>query len=403
MPPITFSVLSKDSLSYARTGLLKTAHGEIETPAFVFAATQASVKSLSPDEFTEIGCQIAIANTYHLHLRPGEEVIEKAGGLHKFMDWSTPLATDSGGFQVLSLGAGKEHGVGKIGFLKAGERIDSNKTETFIKVTEDGVHFRSHIDGSNHFFNPEKSMQIQSELGADIIFAFDECTSPFHNYEYTKKSLERSNRWAIRSLKASDPKQAIFGIIQGGEYQDLRLEATKFISKHDFDGIAIGGSLGQSKADMIKIIRWVIPYLPLEKPRHLLGIGDVVDIFKVVPLGIDLMDCVWPTRLARRGMFFLLPESGGNLKNRFRSPIRLEKYQLDQKPLDPNCLCQGCQKFSRSYLRHLFIAQELLAYRLLTYHNVWFFTRLMERIRKSLTDGSFEALRQSWFNGVSLI
>lgn len=403
MPPITFSVLSKDSLSYARTGLLKTAHGEIETPAFVFAATQASVKSLSPDEFTEIGGQIAIANTYHLHLRPGEEVIKKSGGLHRFMNWQTPLMTDSGGFQVLSLGAGKAHGVGKIGFLKKRPKIDQENRETFVKVTENGVHFRSHLDGSQHFLTPEKSMKIQSKLGADIIFAFDECTSPFHDYEYTKKSLARSNQWAIRSLKAHNPHQAMFGIVQGGEFHNLRTEAATFIANRDFDGIGIGGSLGNSKQEMLQIIRWIMPHLPEQKPRHLLGIGDVTDVFHVVPLGIDLMDCVWPTRLARRGMFFSLPQSGGNPKNRFRSPIRLEKYQLDQKPLDPNCLCQVCEKYSRSYLRHLFISQELLSYRLLSYHNVWFFVRLMENVRKSLQDGSFDSLRQSWLKDYCLI
>src|SRR3989344_1884583 len=316
-----FKITKNSKLSKAnkaRTGIIKTPHGIIHTPAFTPVATAASVRSLSQQDMESLGTEVLLANTYHLHLRPGDETIRKLGGLHKFMGWNKPLFTDSGGFQVFSLGFGREHGISKIGTFFPGKRKFSigEKRDKLAVVNDDGVTFKAHYSGKLMHLNPKKSIEIQQNLGADIIFAFDECTSPFSDYEYTKKSMERTHKWALESLnqlkkKAKKTKQALYGIIQGGEYKDLRLQSSKFIASLDFDGIAVGGSLGRSKKDMLKILGWVMPLLPKNKPRHLLGIGGIDDIFNTVEKGIDSFDCVYPTRIARRGTLLLTQKEGG--------------------------------------------------------------------------------------------
>lgn len=366
---------------------METPHGRIHTPAFVSVATQASVKSLAPEDLENLGAEVILSNTYHLYLRPGSEVVKKAGGLHKFMNWSGPMMTDSGGFQVFSLGWGRVHNIGKIGWFPGHEELRETRslgeTESLIprmvKITENGVEFTSHLDGSKHFFTPEKSIKIQEDLGADIIFAFDECTSPLSGYDYTKKSLRKTHAWALRCLKAKKRKdQALFGIIQGGEYKDLREESTKFISSLPFDGIGIGGSLGKTTKDMFKILKWMTPLLPEEKPRHLLGIGKTDDLENCVRHGMDLFDCVWPTRLARRGA--LLVKNG-------RINIENAQYVKDFRPIESGCHCNTCRNFTRAYLSHLFRAKELLAYRLATIHNLYFTLNLMKKIREGILKG----------------
>jgi queuine tRNA-ribosyltransferase/7-cyano-7-deazaguanine tRNA-ribosyltransferase len=381
--PSFFRILKKSRRSQARLGVIKTPHGQIHTPAFLPVATQATVKSLTPDDLREIGFEALLCNTYHLYLRPGHKAIEKLGGLHKFMNWSGPIVTDSGGFQVFSLGTALEHGVGKIvGFFPG--RIDRPEKPVkpkLAKIDEEGVEFRSHLDGSLHRLTPQKSIQIQESLGADIILAFDECTSPLDDYQYTKRAMERTHRWAEICLKAKQRKdQALFGIIQGGQWRDLRVKSARFISNLPFDGLAIGGSLGKSKKDMLKILGWVMPELPSPLPRHLLGIGQSQDLVQTVKLGIDLFDCVYPTRLARHGAF-LTPKGELN--------ILRARYRTDKNPIMKNCSCYACQNFSRAYLHHLFKSQEILGLRLATYHNLWFINQLMREIREAIRDDKF--------------
>ncbi|MFH1461045.1 MAG: tRNA guanosine(34) transglycosylase Tgt, partial [Patescibacteria group bacterium] len=364
--------------SRARLGLIRTKHGIIHTPAFLPVATQATIKSLTPEDIQKIGFEAVLANTYHLYLQPGHQIVKKMGGLHKFMNWPGPIITDSGGFQVFSLGFGLEHGVGKIAGIFPGKSQKNNqprKTKLF-KITEQGAEFRSHLDGSKHQLTPQKSIQIQEALGADIILAFDECTSPLSDYQYTKKAMERTHRWAKICLKAKKRKdQALFGIIQGGEWRDLRIQSAQFIGSLPFDGLAIGGSLGKTKKDMYRILDWVIPEMPEQKPRHLLGIGYLDDIKQAVKRGIDLFDCVYPTRLARHASF--LTEQG-------ELNILRSKHKADKKPISQNCQCYTCQNFSRAYLRHLFKAKEMLGPRLATLHNLWFMFRYMEKIRQDI-------------------
>ncbi|MGQ9477149.1 MAG: tRNA guanosine(34) transglycosylase Tgt [Candidatus Bipolaricaulia bacterium] len=386
----------------ARAGCLLTPHGAIETPAFVAVGTQATVKAISPEELREIGVQVIIANTYHLHLQPGEDLIERLGGLHRFMNWNGPLMTDSGGFQVFSLGAGKEHGVGKIAsiFPEEGDRGGHLKArgKPLVRVDEEGVEFISHLDGSLHRFTPEGVIEIERKLGADIILTLDECTSPLHDYAYTKRAMERTHRWAVRALeefKRSDEgrrasSQAIFGIVQGGAYRDLREASGRYISSLDFHGFAIGGSLGRSKREMLQVLEWTVPLLPEEKPRHLLGIGEIEDIFAAVERGIDLFDCVAPTRMARNGALF----SKGAPD--FRLHIRNARFKDDPSPIEEGCGCYTCRNYSRAYLRHLFEAKELLAMRLATIHNLFFLEGLMRRVRAAIREGRLTALKEEW-------
>jgi len=398
-----FKIKKQLKNSRARTGTIKTPHGNIHTPYFIPVATAATVKSLDQEDMKSIGAEVLLANTYHLHLKPTDKLIKKLGGLHKFMNWNNPLFTDSGGFQAFSLGYGMEHNVGKLGntFMISKTKKNQEKQKKLATINDKGVTFRAHDSGEKVFLNPKKSIEIQQNLGVDIILAFDECTSPLSGYEYTKKAMERTHRWAIESLKyhkkkSRKTKQALYGIIQGGHFKDLRFESSKFISSLDFDGIAIGGSLGISKKDMYQILDWCIPLLPENKPRHLLGIGEIEDLFGGVEKGIDTFDCVNPTRIGRRGSLFVSPKSGGNLKNKFRISIKNSKYKLDKKPIDKDCRCLTCKSYSRAYLNHLFKAKEIVYYKLASLHNVKFMLDLMEKIRKSINNGTFNKLKKEW-------
>ena len=378
---ISFKILKKSKRTKARLGLLKTKHGVIETPCLVPVATQAVVKTLTSEEVKETKSQILICNTYHLHLKPGEDLIRKAGGLHQFMNWPGPLMTDSGGFQVFSLGFGKDYGIGKILKEKNTGEIEYGQQPKLLKITQDGVYFRSFLDGKKIFLGPKESIKIQEKLGADIIFAFDECTSPIANYRYTKKSLERTHKWAIQCLKAKSTKrkaQSLFGIVQGGRFKDLRVESARFIGNLPFDGFGIGGEFGDDKKKMLAMLNWVIRELPHGKPRHLLGIGYLEDIPKIIERGVDLFDCNVPTHYARRGIAFV---SSGKLD------LGQAKFLKDNNSLDKKCSCFVCQNYKRNYICHLFRAKEITALKLLTFHNLYFFNNLIEKIREKIKQG----------------
>ncbi|MFH8080908.1 MAG: tRNA guanosine(34) transglycosylase Tgt [Candidatus Aenigmatarchaeota archaeon] len=381
-----------------RLGKIKTKHGVIHTPAFLPVATNASVKSLTSEDMLSLDAEILMANTYHLFLRPGVDVIESIGGLHKFMNWSRPLMTDSGGFQAFSLGFGIEHGVGKISniFPDEAKERPKPKGEKMAFVSDKGITFYSPYDGKKILLTPQLSIEIQQILGSDIMLVLDECTSPLNDYEYTKQSLLRTHKWAEICLRSKETDQALFGIVQGGEYKDLRIESAKFISSLDFDGIAIGGSLGKSKKDMHKILEWVIPLLPREKPRHLLGIGAVEDFFECIQRGIDMFDCVSPTRLARTGFLYIPPSEGGNVKNKFRIDIAKSIYKKDETPVSNNCDCYTCKNYTKAYLRHLYVTKELSYYRLASIHNLHFVLQLLKEIRKAIKEGWFMELKNSW-------
>jgi len=394
----SFKLIATDKA--ARAGEIVTPHGSIQTPSFIPVGTLATVKGISVEDLRRIGSQVIIANTYHLHLQPGEDLIEKMGGLHQFMAWDGPLITDSGGFQIFSLGAAKEHGVGKIASIFPDEKnhgghISSKKGKPLVNVDEDGVEFISYRNGTRHRFTPERVIEIERKLGADMILVLDECTSPLHDYEYTTKAMDRTHRWAIRALKEFKrtpvKNQALFGIIQGGAYQDLRKKSAQFISRQDFDGYAIGGSLGKSTEEMHRVLEWTIPSLPQDKPRHLLGIGEIGDIFEVVKRGVDLFDCVLPTRLARTGTLFTKEAE------RFRMHIRNAQYTNDPRPIENGCDCYTCRNFSRAYLRHLFMAKELLAIQLASIHNLYFLESLIGRIRTAIKEKRLAELKKEWF------
>lgn len=385
-----FKIRHKDKNCQARTGIISTPHGKINTPAFVPVATKATVKALTPQQLEELGFEVALCNTYHLYLRPGADIVKKMGGLQKFMAWNKPLFTDSGGFQVFSLKNGL---------------CDSNHItrpqSSLCEVNDDCVTFKSHIDASKHVFTPEKSMQIQRKLGADLIFAFDECLSIDADYETTRKSVERTHRWAERSLNEfkklnKNKTQALYGIVQGGRFLDLREKSAKFISSLGFDAIGIGSTFGDPKEESRKIVEHTLKFIPVEKTKHLLGIGPVEDIFTYVEQGIDTFDCVLPTRLARVGYIFIRPESGGKLENKFRYRVTTFKFKSDKKPLDSHCGCYVCKNFSRAYLHHLFKAEELLGYTLATYHNLYFFNQMMIEIREAIEKDKFRELKRKW-------
>lgn len=405
--PLEFQTLSHDPHTRARCGVLQTPHGAIHTPSFVAVGTQATVKAVGSDDLKKIGVQVLIANTYHLHLRPGEGVIAQLGGLHRFMGWDGPIMTDSGGFQAFSLGAALEHGVGKIASIfpdeveaatRGGHLSKARQGQSLVKITEEGIEFRSHLDGSPQKFTPENTIEIQKKLGADMIFVLDECTSPLHDYEYTKRAMERTHRWAVRALehfhKIADGRQAIFGIVQGGAYQDLREESARFIARLGFDGFGIGGSVGRSKEDLYRVLDWTVPLLPEKKPRHLLGIGEIEDIFHAVARGIDLFDCVAPTRMARNGALWVKDAEN------FRINITNAAYKTDPRPIAEDCACYTCQNFSRAYLHHLLLAKEILAMRLATIHNLYFLESLMRQIRQAIRDCALVELAASWGIGL---
>lgn len=398
----------------ARVGRLVTPHGVINSPAFVPVGTQATVKSLTPGDLTSCDVEVVLANTYHLYLHPGEETIERLGGLHHMMQWNKPLMTDSGGFQVFSLGWALEHDVGKFISLFA----DDSREEVSVKkraqrgkalikherlcvVDDEGATFRSHLDGSVHRWTPEKSMEVQNELGADLVFALDECTSPFHDKEYTSKSMVRSHLWEERSLAEfeklrMEKRQALFGIVQGGWFEDLRKESARFVASRPFFGNGIGGAL-RDKSTMWEILHWVMPILPPDRPNHLLGIGTIDDIFTGVELGIDTFDCAHPTRIARRGDLLMLPDDGGTQKNQWRLQIAREEFQFDTRPVSRTCGCQLCRgEYPRGYLRHLFWARELLAYRLASIHNLFVMMTLMREIRDGVASRKLHEVRRRW-------
>ena len=393
MTKLNFKVTSEDK--NARAGILKLKHGTVKTPELMPVATKATVKALTTDDLNSLGAQILICNTYHLMLQPNADVIEKMGGLHKFMNWDKPLVTDSGGFQAFSLGLGKEHAVGKMYF--PGEEYINNKPKgkSIAQINDKEIRFRSIYDNSRQFLTPEKSIRVQEKLGADMILVLDECTSPLSGKEYTAKSMERTHKWAEECLNVHQTDQALVGIVQGGHWQDLRENSAKYIASLDFDSYAIGGSLGKSKKDMHNVLEWVVPHIPKNKPRHLLGIGVVEDIFESVERGVDLFDCVSPTRIARSGYAHIRPPIGTK-KNKYRFKLKSIKNRADKQPIDPNCKCKVCKNYSRAYICHLLKTEELLGYNLLSFHNVYFMLELMREIREAIEQGEFQKLKKEW-------
>jgi queuine tRNA-ribosyltransferase len=397
----SFELIAKDGET--RVGKLITPHGPVDTPSFVPVATHGTLNTLSAHELQGLGVQVIITNALHLHLKPVEDLIEKMGGLHQFMGWNGPVMTDSGGFQVFSLGAGKIQGVGKIAPIFPGEsayesRLPSRDSTDLVRVEADGVEFTSYVDGSRKHFTPERVIEIERRLGADISLPLDECTSPLDDYQKTAAAMRRTHGWAARSLRefesSANSGQALFGIVQGGAFENLRKESAGYCAALDFDGYAIGGSLGRSKADMHHVLEWVLPLLPQDKPRHLLGIGEIEDIFEIVSRGVDLFDCVLPTKLARSGTL-LVKEA-----RRFRIHILNARFKDDPLPVDARCDCPTCSHYSRAYLRHLFLAKEALAARLATVHNVYFLESLMRQIRAAIRGQRFDALRKEWLSAI---
>ena len=402
MNKFRFAVILEDKSSLARLGEIHTSHGTIQTPAFVPVGTQATVKSLTPEELSTLGVEIFIVNTYHAYLRPGMEVIKKFGGLHKFINWSGPLITDSGGFQVFSLGR-KNH---QIEVIKSKLSVNERPVGDLVKIDADGVTFTSHWDGSLHRFTPELAMQLQWQLGSDIHIAFDECAPYPSTHENAKEALNRTHAWArrcvvenhkLRITNYNRTFQALYGVVQGGIYRDLREQSADYISSLDIDGIAIGGvSVGESKQEMRDVCDWVIPRLPDDKPRHLLGVGEIDDIFEVIERGVDTFDCVQPTRLARMGILFCSNYPKNTKKYQF--DIARKIYADAVEPIDKNCSCYTCTHFSRGYIHHLFRVRELLGYRLATIHNLQFINQLLKSISRSIQSGNYQDFKRNFLN-----
>jgi queuine tRNA-ribosyltransferase len=364
-----------------------TDHGVIETPIFMPVGTQAAVKTLDSKDLNDINAQIILGNTYHLHLRPGEDLIANEGGLHKFMNWNKPILTDSGGFQVFSLGLQKE----------AQESKDQGK---LVSIDDEGVTFSSHLDGSKHRFTPEASIEIQHKLGADIIMAFDECTPDDADSVYAKKALERTHRWAKQSLDAHASnityhgyRQFLFGIIQGAQHKELRQESARLISSLNFDGIAVGGeSIGYNMEATAEILDWVYPLIPENKPHYAMGVGlNPTDLLVAVEHGVDMFDCVAPTRLARHGMLYVK-----DVSKKHRLNIKNSSCKTDKKPIDEQCSCSTCQNYSRSYIHHLFAAGEMTGMRLASIHNLHFLLQMMQETRKAILEDRFNKFRKEW-------
>lgn len=367
MAAVTYELIKKDSRTKARRGRVNTPHGPIETPVFMPVGTAGTVKAMKPEEVRDMGAQIILGNTYHLYLRPGHEVVKAAGGLHKFMNWERAILTDSGGFQVFSLGAMR-------------------------KISEEGVEFRSHIDGSKHMLSPEKSMEIQNALGSDIMMAFDECAPYPADRNYVKNSLERTTRWLKRCKEyhKNTEQQSLFGIMQGGMYKDLRKQSAEEIVELDLSGYAIGGlSVGEPKEIMYEVMDDCVDYLPADKPRYLMGVGSPDCLFEGVERGIDMFDCVLPTRIARHGMA-MTSQGRVNIKN--------AKYERDFTPLDPNCDCYTCRNYSKAYLRHLFKSDEILSSMLMTTHNLHFLVNTMAGIRKAIEEDRFLEYKKEFYD-----
>lgn len=368
---VTFELLHESADCGARAGILHTPHGDVETPVFMPVGTQATVKTMTPEELKAIGAQIILGNTYHLYLRPGTEIMKKAGGLHRFMNWNKPILTDSGGYQVFSLAKAKD-------------------------ISEEGVLFPSHIDGSRHFISPEKSIQIQTVLGSDIMMAFDECVKYGADYEYTSHSMYRTLRWLERCRAAQTrDDQSLFGIVQGGFYEDLREVSARETRAMDLDGYAVGGiSVGEPVEEFIRILKYTTPFLPKDRPRYNMGIGTPDYLFESVEAGIDMADCVLPTRIAR---------NGSALTHEGRKTIRNSIYKDDFRPVDPACSCYCCKNYSRAYIRHLIKCNEILGARLLTIHNLFFLIELMKEMREAIFNDEFLKFKKSFmatYNGV---
>ncbi len=483
-----FKIVGKDKR--ARAGVLKTAHGEVKTPVYMPIGTQGSVKALGPDDLKDIKAQIILGNTYHLYLRPGSKLVKKMGGLHKFMGWDRPILTDSGGFQAFSLGAMISDGVRKVGpqreqgtilrshkgdvgsdfRIRKGGRMYSEKDKklqrrvtvellgqakrnnidsrlrgndmleiasspsasrndsvVFSKITEEGVEFTSHLDGGKHLLTPEKSIEVQLDLGSDILLVLDELLSPLSSPSYVAQSLERTHRWELRSKayfdkhreKKREKRGMLFGILQGVYDRGIREKEAMWISKIGFDGFSIGGSFGTSKywngslstslrvnsesgidwaetKAIYETMDWVTPLLPENLPRHALGIGEVVDLFECCERGIDMFDCVAPTRRARNGSLYISPKSGGKVSNKFVIAIERSEYKEDKKPIDQGCICYTCKNFSRSYLRHLYLSSEILYHRLASIHNVYFMLNLTNQIREAILEKKLKKLKDDW-------
>ncbi|MGD0845419.1 MAG: tRNA guanosine(34) transglycosylase Tgt [Geobacteraceae bacterium] len=365
MSAIDFKVIKNDRDSAARLCSLTTPHGRIDTPIFMPVGTQATVKAMTPEELCEIGAQIILANTYHLYIRPGHKLMERMGGLHAFMHWDRPILTDSGGFQVFSLGE-------------------------LRKISEEGVRFQSHLDGSPHFISPENAVAIQEALGGDIIMCFDECPPYPAEYDYVRRSAELTTRWAGRCKEAKRrDDQALFGIVQGGMHRDLREQSANDLRTLGFDGYALGGlSVGEEKGLMYEIMGYCAPFLPFDKPRYVMGIGAPEDLIEGINSGFDMFDCVMPTRNARNGMLFTANGSM-NIKNAL--------YAEDNSPIDGECACYVCNNYSRAYLRHLFRSGEILASRLNTWHNLYYYLSLMADARKAIAEDRFSQFRREFY------
>ncbi len=442
---MNFKIKKKLKGSLGRVGILETAHGVIHTPAFVAVGTKATIKSLNPEQVRDVGTEVVLGNTYHLYLQPGDEIVRDAGGIGKFMNWKGPTMTDSGGFQVFSLGVAYGKDISKITkitdpSLLIPERFDDSDAPRLAKIGQDGVSFKSHLDGSIHYITPEKSIQIQHNLGADIIFAFDECTSPAEDLKYQEEALERTHRWAERSLKEhlnsissagenssflgslSTPvgvalplgssacetphkrefSPALFGIVQGGREESLRKKSAKIISEMKikidnpaqrsfsevgFDGFGIGGSF--AKEDMSSAVKWVNEILPEEKPRHLLGIGEPEDLFMGIENGVDLFDCVLPTRLGRNGTIYT---KNGKII------ITNKKFRNDFSPIEKDCECYTCKNYTRAYVAHLFHGKEMLAGTLASIHNLYFIVNLVKKIRQSILEDNFFEFKREFLS-----
>lgn len=366
--PLKYELIKKDKYTNARVGVIHTASGDIPTPIFMPVGTVGTVKTMTVDDLKEMGAKIILGNTYHLYLKPGMDIMKKAGGLHKFMNWDGPILTDSGGFQVFSLADNR-------------------------KISEDGVMFRSHIDGSKHFFTPEKSIEIQNDIHSDIMMSFDECVDANASYDYVKNSMERTLRWAKRGLEYhkanSHPDQSLFGIVQGGMFKDLREISARETVAMDFDGYSIGGlSVGETKEEMIDILNFTTPLLPEDKPRYNMGVGTPDYLFESFEAGIDMADCVLPTRIARNGTA---------LTSEGRVVVKNATYKEDFTPLDPECDCYTCSNYSRAYLRHLVNAKEILGARLLSYHNLYFLLKMCENIREAIMNDSFLDYKKEFY------
>ena len=391
-PNFSFNITHKAASSgKARCGTLSTPHGDVQTPAFIFCGTKAAIKGLDPQQMRDLGTQIILSNTYHLMLQPGPDLVEKMGGLQEFTGWRGPMLTDSGGYQIFSLGHGS------ISAELKGKRLNPNR-KTLLGITEEGARFKSYINGDIEFLTPERAMDIQKGLGADLVVTLDECT-PFHaSKEYTANSLEMTHRWEERCLarfkETNDGKQATYAVLQGGVHLDLRKRAAEFVNEQDFWAHAVGGSLGSSKEQMYDIVGFTMDILSRDRAVHLLGIGGVEDIFNGVSNGIDTFDCVHPTRLGRHGGALARPHVDGVSKGRLN--LNNAMHREDTRPLDSECACPTCKNHTRSYLHHLLKANELLAFTLLTAHNVFFMNSLMTEIREAIKTDTLEICKKRW-------